>query len=150
MTRYYTDRIDCFLTNMHREGNTFLFRPTVLVERVDRVECHGEKDALKDFVAFLKPFGPKILLVGFDEDTMAVLRKKLKKIDKGMSLYLYTWWKKILNYKRFDSNKTVRNNLINLFKRSPDHELETYFEQTFPATPLPKLTTSLVVARMIR
>ena len=52
--------------------------------------------------------------------------------------------------KGLTQNKTVRNNLINLFERSPDHELETYFEQTFPATPLPKLTTSLVVARMIR
>ena len=66
-----------------------MFRPTVLVERVDRVECHREKDALKDFVAFLKPFGPKILLVGFDEDTMAVLRKKLKKIVKGMSILIH-------------------------------------------------------------
>ena len=52
--------------------------------------------------------------------------------------------------KGLTQNKTVRNDLINLFERSPDHELETYFEQTFPATPLPKLTTSLVVARMIR
>ena len=80
-----------------------MFRPTVLVEKVERVECQREMEALKAFVAFLKPLGPKILLVGFDEDTMAVLRKKLKKIDKGMSLYLYTWWKKILSYKRFDS-----------------------------------------------
>ena len=91
------------MTSIHREGNTFLFRPTVLVEMVERVECHREKDALRAFVEWLKPFGPKILLVGFDEDTMAILRKKLKKIDKGMSLYLYTWWKKILCYKRFDS-----------------------------------------------
>ena len=80
-----------------------MFRPTVLVERVDRVECNREEEALNDFTAFLKSFGSKILLVGFDEDTMAVLRKKLKKVDKGMSFYLYTWWKKILEYKRFES-----------------------------------------------
>ena len=81
----------------------FLFRPTVLVERVERVECRREKEALKAFVAFLKPLGNKVLLVGLDEDTMAVLRTKLKKVDKGMSLYLYTWWKKILEYKRFET-----------------------------------------------
>ena len=79
-----------------------MFRPTVLVEKVERVECQREMEALKAFVAFLKPLGPKILLVGFDENTMAVLREKLKTIDKRVSLYQYTWWRKILNYKRFD------------------------------------------------
>ena len=78
-----------------------MFRPTVLVERVDRVECQNEEEALKDFIAFLNNFGSKILLVGLDEDTMAVLRKKIKKFDKGASLYLYTWWNRILKYKRF-------------------------------------------------
>ena len=86
---------------IHREGNTFLFRPTVLVERVEHVECRKEEEALRDFIAFLNTFGSKILLVGFDEDTMAVLRKKIKKFDKGASIYLYTWWKRILKNKRF-------------------------------------------------
>ena len=82
---------------------------------MDRVECKREEEALQDFTAFLKPFGPKVLLVGFDEDTMAVLRKKLKKVDKGMSLYLYTWWKKILEYKRFESTTSnLSNSIIDL------------------------------------
>ena len=90
-----------FSKTIHREGNTFLFRPTVLVERVDRVECQNEEEALKDFIAFLNNFGSKILLLGLDEDTMAVLRKKIKKFKKEASLYLYTWWNRILKYKRF-------------------------------------------------
>ena len=59
-----------------------MFRPTVLVERVERVECRKEEEALRDFIAFLNTFGSKILLVGFDEDAMAVLRKKIKKFHK--------------------------------------------------------------------
>ena len=71
-----------------------------------------EEEALRDFIAFLNNFGSKILLVGFDEDTMAVLRKKIKKFDKGESLYLYTWWKRILKYKRFIFNNAVCKELL--------------------------------------
>ena len=106
-----------------------MFRPTVLVERVERVECQREKEALKAFVAFLKQFGPKILLVGFDEDTVAVLRKKLKKVDKGKTLYLYTWWKKILEYKRFDTsfqNETLISTALAVLFTLVDSGIDVY------------------------
>ena len=114
-----------------------MFRPTVLVERVERVECQREKESLKAFLAFLKQFGPKILLVGFDEDTMAVLRKKLKKVDNGKTLYLYTWWKKILEYKRFDTsfqNETLLflesaylETRVNIFSKEPGSRVGDIF-----------------------
>ena len=100
MTRYQGLYLLSF--QKHAQGGKhILIRPTVLVERVERVECKKENEALRDFVAFLNTLGSKILLVGFDEDTMAVLRKKIKKFDNGASIYLYTWWKRILKNKRF-------------------------------------------------
>ena len=86
-----------------------MFRPTVLVERVDRVECIKEEDALRHFVRFLKNIGGNILIVGLDEETMGVLRRKLKKHSKkGNSVYLFTWWQRILKYRRFVSKKQPR------------------------------------------
>ena len=88
-----------------------MFRPTVLVERVDRVECIKEEDALRHFVRFLKNIGGNILIVGLDEETMGVLRRKLKKHSKkGNSVYLFTWWQRILKYRRFVSKKTAKSN----------------------------------------
>ena len=52
--------------NMTRdlEGkNTFLFRPTVLVEKVQRVICVPEKEALRSLLDFLDGLGPNITLV---------------------------------------------------------------------------------------
>ena len=100
-------RVDFF--NIHRdpkEGSAFLFRPTVLVERVARVECIKEEDALRHFVRFLKNIGGNILIVGLDEETMGVLCRKLKKHSKkGNSVFLFTWWQRILKYRRFVSKK---------------------------------------------
>ena len=60
-----------FLT---REGgsSTFLFRPTVLVKQVARVECVSEEVAINAFFAFLKDVGPNVVLVGVDEDTVGL------------------------------------------------------------------------------
>ena len=43
--------------------NTFLFRPTVLVEKVPRLVCVPEKEALSSFLKFLEDLGPNIILV---------------------------------------------------------------------------------------
>ena len=49
---------------MVREGSdTFLFRPPVLVEEVQRVVCVPERAALCTFLDFLEMIGPNIILV---------------------------------------------------------------------------------------
>ena len=65
---------ECFLNFVTREGgsSTFLFRPTVLVKQVARVECVSEEVAINAFFAFLKDVGPNVVLVGVDEDTVGL------------------------------------------------------------------------------
>ena len=88
---------------MIREGSTstFLFRPTVLVKQVDRVECVSEEEAFSAFFHFLKSVGPNVVLVGLDEDTVGLLVQKLKAKDKPKFWSLvagYTWWKRVLKH----------------------------------------------------
>ena len=95
--------------------STFLFRPTVLVRQVDRVECVSEEEAIEAFFAFLEAVGPNVVLVGVDEDTVGVLFfafclnyiqvgvlvQKLKARDKAKLWRLvagYTWWKRVLKH----------------------------------------------------
>ena len=90
------------------ERNTFLFRPTILVEEVARVVCVPEKEALCSFLKFLEDHGPNIILVGLDEDTMGVLMQKLKSHDRARFLKQvdgFTWWRKILKYSRIRDYK---------------------------------------------
>ena len=82
-----------------REGNTFLFRPPVLVIQVERVECVTEEKALIEFMDFLKNVQPPIVLVGLDEETVGVLLQKLLTSDsiKLKSLvHGFTSWRRIL------------------------------------------------------
>ena len=51
------------MTRDPEDKNTFLFRPTVLVEDVPRVVCVPEKEALCSFLKFLEDLGPNIILV---------------------------------------------------------------------------------------
>ena len=86
---------------MTREGSTstFLFRPTVLVKQVDRLECVSEEEAISALYDFLKTVGPNIVLVGLDEETVGLLVEKLRAKDKakfGSLVTGYTWWKRIL------------------------------------------------------
>ena len=49
---------------MTREGSdTFLFRPPILVEEVQRVVCVQESSALRTFLDFLEMIGPNLILV---------------------------------------------------------------------------------------
>ena len=87
--------------NREESTSTFLFRPTVLVSEVERVECVSEEAAISAFFAFLKFVGPNVVLVGLDEDTVGVLIQKLKTKDNAEFWSLvagYTWWKRILKH----------------------------------------------------
>ena len=74
MTRYHINPVLFFsnVTFTREDGtSTFLFRPSVLVKQVERVECIPESEALSNFFTFLMSVGPKnIVLVGLDEDTV--------------------------------------------------------------------------------
>ena len=105
---------------MTREGSdTFLFRPPILVEEVQRVVCVPESEALHTFLDFLEIIGPNIILVvkseyyslvfdyinssqvGLDEDSVGVLMQKLKESNRARFLKQvegYTWWRRILKY----------------------------------------------------
>ena len=51
------------MTRDPEDKNTFLFRPTVLVEEVPRVVCVPEKEALCSFLKYFEDIGPNIILV---------------------------------------------------------------------------------------
>ena len=51
------------MTRDLEDKNTFLFRPTVLVEEVPRVVCVPEKEALCSFLKYFEDIGPNIILV---------------------------------------------------------------------------------------
>ena len=51
------------LTMTREDQGTFLFRPPVLVEAVERVTCLPENEALQEFLDFLQANGPNIILV---------------------------------------------------------------------------------------
>ena len=51
------------LTMIREDQSTFLFRPPVLIEEVQRVVCLPEKKALQAFLDFLQANGPNIILV---------------------------------------------------------------------------------------
>ena len=51
------------LTMTREDQGTFLFRPPVLVEEVQRVVCLPENEALQLFLDFLQANGPNIILV---------------------------------------------------------------------------------------
>ena len=70
IVRYVSER---YFEPREESTSTFLFRPTVLVRQVDRVECVSEEEAIDAFFAFLEAVGPNVVLVGVDEDTVGVL-----------------------------------------------------------------------------
>ena len=76
-----------------------MFRPSVLVRRIERVECVGEEKALLAFLDFLESVAPRVVLVGLDEGTVGVLLEKLLATDKvefESLVYGFTWWGRIL------------------------------------------------------
>ena len=51
------------LTMVREDKDTFLYRPPVLVEKVQRVKCLSESEALRAFLDFLQANGPNVTLV---------------------------------------------------------------------------------------
>jgi len=123
---------------MTREGrDTFLFRPPILVEEVQRVVCVPESAALCTFLDFLEMIGPNIILVGLDEDSVGVLMQKLKEANRARFLKQvegYTWWRRILKYSSYQDYK--------------DLSLEEFYKSTFSSPHGTLLTCSLVAERL--
>ena len=68
--------------------------------QVKPVKCVSEDEALLAFLAFLETVGPRVILVGLDEETVGVLLQKLEDKHKAKFRSLvvgYTWWKRIFN-----------------------------------------------------
>ena len=66
---------------------------------IDPVKCVSEEEALLAFFAFLDTVGPRVVLVGLDEETVGVLLQKLENQQKAKFRSLVvgcTWWKRIL------------------------------------------------------
>ena len=69
------------------------------MEHVEPVKCVSEEEALRAFFAFLETVGPRVLLVGLDEEMVGVLLQKLEDQQDAKFRNLvvgYTWWKRIL------------------------------------------------------
>ena len=113
---------------MTREDkNTFLFRPTVLVEEVQRVVCMTESEATGQFLDYLEKIGPNIILVGIDEDTLGVLMQKLTQRQPARFLKLvvgFTWWSRILKHFRVEDYKKLSlQEFSTTWTPSPPHGL---------------------------
>ena len=70
------------------------------MEQIEPVKCVSEEEALLAFLAFLETFGPRVVLVGLDEETVGVLLQKLEDKQRAKFRCLvvgYTWWKRIFN-----------------------------------------------------
>ena len=139
-----------------REENQsrLLFQPAALSKQIEPVRCVSEEKALEAFMAFLETVGPRIVLVGLDEETLGVLLQKLEVRchDQFWSLVTgFAWWKKL-----FDDIK-AKQRYKNKIKPISSQEsfriplsLDAFFNQRFPAFPLPAVVTSPVVAHMLR
>ena len=141
-----------------REENPsrLLFQPAALSKQIEPVRCVSEEKALEAFMAFLETVGPRIVLVGLDEETLGVLLQKLEVRchDQFWSLVTgFAWWKKL-----FDDNVKGKQRYKNYTKMNPPQEffriptlsLDAFFSRRFPAFPLPAVVTSPVVAHMLR
>jgi len=87
--------------HMTREDDgTFLFRSRFeAIEESKKVVCVEEREALENLLDFLETY-TNCVIVGVDEDTIAILVKKLKGVDgyKSSVIVGYTYWKRVLKY----------------------------------------------------
>ena len=97
-----------------REENPsrLLFQPAALSKQIEPVRCVSEEKALEAFMAFLETVGPRIVLVGLDEDTLGVLLQKLEVRchDQFWSLVTgFAWWKKLFGH--IKAKQRYKNNI---------------------------------------
>eukprot|EP00092_Neocalanus_flemingeri_P006012 GFUD01006478.1.p1 GENE.GFUD01006478.1~~GFUD01006478.1.p1 ORF type:complete len:613 (-),score=116.47 GFUD01006478.1:6-1694(-) len=107
--------------NMTREDDgTFLYRCQFeIVDDDDKIFFVDERKALKELLDFLQNF-PGCVILGVDEDSVAILVKKLKEVnrDKFKELVVgFTYWKRVLKYNDVAGYGSL--------------DLEEYFAQTF-------------------
>jgi len=91
--------------HMTREDDgTFLFRKKFdVVETSKNIICVEEKEALRSFIRYLQSY-PNCILVGIDEDTVAILMKKLEKMRMVENIVGFSYWKRVLRYSEVKDN----------------------------------------------
>ena len=90
------------------EDRTFLFRTRFeSVKMSNKVVCVNECDALRSFVSYLSKY-PNCVIIGVDEDTLAILKDKIRIIGEEMpNIVGYTHWKRVLKYLDVNNYKEV-------------------------------------------
>merc|ERR1719427_1248356 len=111
------------------DDGIYLFRSQFeIVDEDKKIICVEEKEALKCFLSFLENF-PKCVILGVDEDSVSILVKKLKGVNKEKVKELvsgFTYWKRVLKYFDVDGYRTL--------------DLEEYYSRIV-AEDLPSFTT---------
>ena len=140
------------LNMVREEASSFLFRPPVLVEQVERVACVREEEALVAFLDMLEGLGRDVVLVGVDEGTVGLLMARLKAVDRARVRKLvagYTWWRRVLKYSDHPGYRCATS-LTTPHATPSTLELEEFHQEAFPtSTPAP-LATAPVVASILR
>ena len=83
------------------------------------MRCVSEEKALEAFMAFLETVGPRIVLVGLDEDTLGVLLQKLEVRchDQFWSLVTgFAWWKNL--FYDIKAKQRYKNNISRSHRRN--------------------------------
>ena len=133
------DLLQALHMTREEEGSSFLYRRQYeqVIQRTERTVCVSESQALEDCILFLEKLGSDVILVGVDEDTLAVLIAKLKiqARDRFMQVVKgFTYWRRLLKHIGVADYKQL--------------ELEDYHQSTFPNY-CPNLYNSLVVAEIL-
>ena len=124
--------------HMTCEDGTFLFRTRFeTTEKSDNYACVEEDATLSCLLEFLQKY-PNCIIVGVDEDTVAILKKRLRRVDreKVKSVVGFTYWRRVLKYLDVDNYKSV--------------DLEEYYYENLNQVELPSFTTAVQVAKVLR
>jgi len=95
--------------HMTREDDgTFLFRKQFEdVEKCNKVICIEESEAILSLLKYLQKY-PNCVILGVDEDTVAILAKKLGKNEVEKSNVIgFTYWKRVLKYLDVEDYKNI-------------------------------------------
>ena len=133
------DLLQALHMTREEDGSSFLYRRQYeqVIKRKERTVCVSESQALEDCILFLEKLGLDVILVGVDEDTLAVLIAKLKiqARDRFMQVVKgFTYWRRLLKHIGVADYKQL--------------ELEDYHQSTF-SNHCPNLYDSLVVAEIL-
>ena len=123
--------------HMTREDDgTWLFRSRFeVIKEAEKIVCHQESEAIASLLDFLLNY-PNCIVVGVDEDTVAILVKKLKYFcgDQWKTISGFTYWKRVLKYLDVDEYKNI--------------DLEEYYT-TLVGEDLPSFNTALDIATVV-